>query len=386
MDTFYLLAALLIYLLVWIFIATILYTMHHNSTLPSEADIVIVGGGVAGCVLARRLLLKYPNKNIVILDRGKDFRNDRNIYRPEAAGIAAYNAPYSTQISPDFPGVICSFATMYGGGSSHNYGLKVVGSEDFYKKEWSQVASLTEISDAKTKIDALVPATPLHISLCFASRIIPVGLSLLATGFQPVLQSLDVITNIGPLRANQQVSNWINNSFVQNSPYPISIVEDYNKVGPCVTSTPQLFVDKNFGVRASINRAYLPLNDVGYYLKIENVTIDHINYKEKIEIFTNDGRKIIAKEKVIMAAGAVFTPYILMKSDILPNPVNNLTTHYGTTMILAVKNTDDFSSGPMAFIPNNLGERNWQVVTSGSTLTNLDFLRSQGVDVNYLPK
>ena len=82
------------------------------------------------------------------------------------------------------------------------------------------------------------------------------------------------------------------------------------------------------GIRASINRAYLPTESS---LKIvENAEVERISLcekgiehrerysvHEKYHIHLED-RKIKTK-KVIMAAGAIYTPFILQKSKISPD-------------------------------------------------------------------
>ena len=77
-----------------------------------KADIIIVGGGVAGCVAARRLHTAYPNKKILILERGKDESGDPNVYNIANAITAAFEQPYSELLFGDFPGVVVSSATM----------------------------------------------------------------------------------------------------------------------------------------------------------------------------------------------------------------------------------------------------------------------------------
>lgn len=361
--------------------------LKHSRKLPQKADIVIIGVGVAGCVLARRLWERYPNKRIVMLDRGEDRRNDPNVYRSEAALTIAYSAPYSEVIQSDFPGVGCSVASMVGGGSSHNFGIVVKGSRHFLETEWNPVFDMSnhELKRIHRRIDSRMDITPLPVKLDIASRILPAASKLFRDGAGEVLHGINVIQNLGPLRANNEISEWILCAMTSGK-YKLEVVRDYNNgVGPCACPTPQLFVDKILGVRASVNRAYLPERSSLKVIEYAEVNvIKHCNDSYRIKL---KDKRVIKAKKVIMAAGAIYTPFILKKSHIGDHlPIGeNLKSHYGCTMVLAVKGMKDFSSGPLAFVStNNDHVRNWQIITSGSTLTNLAFLNAQGIDTQSL--
>lgn len=379
---------IVIIIILWIIIETILNGLSHNFDLPKEADIVVIGGGVAGCVVAKRLHNRYPKKSIVILERGRDYRNDRNVYRSEVAISIAYSEPYSEVLIPEDSGVICSVAKMAGGGSSHNFGLVVKGSDTFHRAWMSQLnVSSQEFNDIRHEIDMLMDITPLPVKIDIITRILPSVGRILEKGVEEIKQGIDVIQNIGPLRANNDISSWIHDTFLKLK-IGLRLVDDYNDgIGACVCDTPRLFVDKILGVRASVNRAYLPSTRSTNLNLIELADVSHIEGKT---VILKDGRRILARQKIIMAAGGIRTPSILLKSGFV-NPAigQNLTEHYGCSMILAVRYNDkshngDFSSGPLTFVSNSGSQinRDWQIITSGSTLTNFTFLEAQGVDVN----
>jgi choline dehydrogenase-like flavoprotein len=385
----HLIILILVIIILWIIIETILTGLSHNFDLPKEADVVIIGGGVAACVVAKRLHDRYPKKSIVILERGRDYRNDRNVYRSEAALSIAYSEPYSEVLIPEDAGVICSVAKMSGGGSSHNFGLVVKASKAFYETQWLHQLNILseEFADIHQEIDKLMDITPLPVKIDIISRILPSVGRVLEKGVQEIKQGIDVIQNIGPLRANNNISVWIHDALIKTK-QGLMLVDDYNSgIGACVCDTPQLFVDKVLGMRASVNRAYLPSTRSKKLNLIELADVSHI---ERKTVILKDGRTILARQKIIMAAGAIRTPSILLRSGFVnPDIGQNLTEHYGCTMVLAVRYNDnssngDFSSGPLAFVSNSVSQidRNWQIVTSGSTLTNFTFLESQGIDVN----
>lgn len=413
MTTSRIVLSIVLVIVVWIIVITILNILRHHRAIPKIVDIAIVGSGPGGCVMARRLHDRYPHLKIVLLERGKDYRNDRNVYRSEAALSIAYSEPYSEVIPCDFPGVTCSAAKMVGGGSQHNFGLVVKGSTQFMSKEWIPTfgSSEAEFKTLRDKIEARMDITPLPVSINLLARALPSLGSLLSKGVEEIKQGIDVVSHIGPLRANEELSKWLSSS-MSHANYPQArLVEDYNSSqhqdNPngtgginVVCHTPQLFVDKVLGIRAGVARAYLPLNDGSNYKKIEEVEVHSITFAtdsrhgynetpthpDTMVLVLKDKRSIFVRRKIILCAGALHTPLILLRSGLGLNQVGqNLMNHYGTTMVIAIKSHNpDFSSGPLAFLsgtrPDTKGRR-WQIVTSGSTLTNLSFLEAQGVDV-----
>uniref|UniRef100_A0A6C0CG28 Glucose-methanol-choline oxidoreductase N-terminal domain-containing protein n=1 Tax=viral metagenome TaxID=1070528 RepID=A0A6C0CG28_9ZZZZ len=394
-------------IVLWIIVVTFLHVLRHQYELPKVADVVIIGSGPGGCVMARRLHDKYPDLKIVILERGKDYRNDRKVYRSEAALEVAYSEPYSEVIPSDFPGVTCSAATMVGGGSQHNYGLVVKGSEHFHRTKWIPQfgSSEAEFKLLREKIEARMDITPLPTSINLFARALPALGSLLSKGMEEIKQGIDVVAHIGPLRANEELSKWLSSSMRKET--DARLVDDYNAshhqdnlsgTGEVnvVCHTPRLFVDKVLGIRAGVARGYLPLNDESNYRKVEGAEVSSISiaadqrhgYNEtplnpdSFLIRLKDGRHILSRRKVILSAGALYSPLILMRSGLGGDQVGqNLMNHYGCTMVLAIKSHNpDFSSGPLAFLSSGHSRR-WEIVTSGSTLTNLDFLSAQGIDV-----
>lgn len=50
-------------------------------------DIIVVGGGTAGCVVASRLLQRKPTLSILILEAGEDLSQNPHIYSPQTAPL-----------------------------------------------------------------------------------------------------------------------------------------------------------------------------------------------------------------------------------------------------------------------------------------------------------
>lgn len=50
-------------------------------------DIIIVGGGTAGCVVASRLRQRKPTLSILVLEAGGDLSKNPHVYSPETAPL-----------------------------------------------------------------------------------------------------------------------------------------------------------------------------------------------------------------------------------------------------------------------------------------------------------
>lgn len=55
--------------------------MPTNSQQDIDYDVIIIGAGTSGCVLANRLF-EYPNVSILVLEAGEDRSKDEKVYTP----------------------------------------------------------------------------------------------------------------------------------------------------------------------------------------------------------------------------------------------------------------------------------------------------------------
>lgn len=412
-------------ILILIIIVAYLFNLNYNENIMIDtrsADIIIIGLGTSGSIMARRLHDNLPNLKILVLERGQNRSSDPNIYNISKGDIAAYNSTYSSVLKSDNPNVQVTVGSMYGGSSSHNYGLVVHGSPEYYNQlgkilninnflpYFKKVEKFTGQSENMSirGINGKLQVSQLPTKIDIINKIIPfVGLAY-NYKFKIISESINVLNNSGPLRASDSFSNIINKAIQDIKQIPI--VEDYNSgLEICTCATPQLFVDSNTGLRCSTNVGYLPpgyirMDNTGYSTSnnnnlhiVPNCIVDKI-ISNKVNWFDNHGNiqstSLNENGRVILCAGSIYNPLILQKSYLnniigqqsYSNIGKNLTTHYGCTMIVSVEADNNenfyFSSGPLAFLQRQQQDvRNWQIITGGSSLVNTKLLDS--VNVNY---
>ncbi|KAJ5667398.1 hypothetical protein N7507_003262 [Penicillium longicatenatum] len=116
-------------------------------TIPDEVDIIICGGGSAGCVPAGRLANLDHNLSVLLIEGGEDNLNNPWVYRP---GIYPVNMKldsktasfYHSRPSEHLDGrkAIVPCANILGGGSSINFMMYTRASasdyDDFQAKGW----------------------------------------------------------------------------------------------------------------------------------------------------------------------------------------------------------------------------------------------------------
>ncbi|KAG1808623.1 GMC oxidoreductase-domain-containing protein [Suillus subaureus] len=118
---------------------------------PEEVDVIIAGGGPAGCVVAGRLAYADPTLRVMLIEGGANNRDDPWVYRPgiyvknmQRDGINDKATFYTdTQPSPYLRGrqSIVPCANILGGGSSINFQMYTRASasdwDDFKAEGWT---------------------------------------------------------------------------------------------------------------------------------------------------------------------------------------------------------------------------------------------------------
>ncbi|PFH47219.1 GMC oxidoreductase [Amanita thiersii Skay4041] len=119
--------------------------------LPEEVDVIVCGGGPAGCVVAGRLAYADPNLKVMLIEGGANNRDDPWVYRPgiyvrnmQQDGVNDKAKFYTdTNASPHLRGrqSIVPCANILGGGSSINFQMYTRASasdwDDFKTPGWT---------------------------------------------------------------------------------------------------------------------------------------------------------------------------------------------------------------------------------------------------------
>lgn len=103
--------------------------------MPERYDVIVVGGGTAGCVLAARLS-EEPTRTVCLVEAGPDYGAHADGRWP-AEMVDAHTIPMTHLWESDPPDRSASRARIIGGCSAHNACLVVWGSRDDYD-EWGE--------------------------------------------------------------------------------------------------------------------------------------------------------------------------------------------------------------------------------------------------------
>jgi len=98
---------------------------------PQEVDVIIAGGGPAGCVVAGRLAYADPDLKVMLIEGGTNNRDDPWVYRPgifprnmQRNGLNDKGKFYTDTVASSYlrgRQSIVPCANILGGGSSINF-------------------------------------------------------------------------------------------------------------------------------------------------------------------------------------------------------------------------------------------------------------------------
>ncbi len=332
---------------------------HHHCTRHAW-DYIIVGNGTAGAVLARELS-NGGEHSVLVLEWGENRTSDPEVLSPDPF---AYNVPLTYDplyavnqiVQIAFPNLplqffIYSDGRMWGGSSAHNGMIAVRGTPRLYDR-WATISGRTHWS-----YNNLLPYF-LEVEHYTANGTIP-------NPNQRGLNGVLYITQSAPVTSDALA---IAQATATGSP----LISDYNdpSLGDIGISAHQQYITppSNSYRSFSVN-AFTPVGTVvtpdGFGL--ENRELRIVSHALVNRVVIKDGRAIgveyylngdvnraiflRAKKKVILCAGAIWTPGILERSGIgdrnlleslgikvivdNPNVGEHLINHYGVIGVLS---------------------------------------------------
>src|SRR5918911_1934671 len=107
----------------------------YSPTVASRFDVVVLGGGTAGCVLAARLS-ENPNRSVCLVEAGPDYGAFTDgLWPPELLDCRRLPSSHDWPAAADERGT--SRARVIGGCSAHNACLVIRGTAGDYD-EWGR--------------------------------------------------------------------------------------------------------------------------------------------------------------------------------------------------------------------------------------------------------
>jgi choline dehydrogenase len=244
--------------------------------MPGHHDVLVVGGGTAGCVLAARLS-ERPDRTVCLVEAGPDYgRLEEGRWPQDMLDARTLPMSHLWETEPDDRSA--SRARIIGGCSAHNACVVVWGSRADYD-EWGDGWTFADLEPylrrAETAIgtrrDREADLSPFHRALLEAGP--RVGLPLLDD-----LNDLDATVGIAPAPVNARDATRWNTAFAYL---------DEARSRPNLDIVPDTLVD-----RVTLARG-----------RADGVLTDH-------------GR--LTADLVILAAGAYGSPAVLLRSGIGP--------------------------------------------------------------------
>ncbi|MFD0484178.1 GMC family oxidoreductase [Kineococcus sp. GCM10028916] len=266
-----------------------------SSDLPAEAGLVIVGGGAAGCTLAYRLVAAGV-RDVLVIEAGTNTGAEANGVVPGAAlaRLADPSLSWNDELAPQsaLGGRAVPFAQGLGvgGGSSLNLMAWFRGHpEDF--RSWEAAGATgwgpADVSKVYAEIESRTPGAPGTMVLSTASDLHPISSAFVLAGRE-----------LG-----------------------LPITDDFN--GPQSTGVGLTTSNISRGRRWSVVDAFLqPALRSGHVRLTTGARVDRVvldgHRATGVEVTLADGttRHVRAREGVVLAAGAVRTPQILVLSGV----------------------------------------------------------------------
>ena len=304
-------------------LANLLLALSHSLTLATAAktrypdsDYVIVGAGPAGYVLANRLS-QDPNITVILLEAGSDGSDNADIYTPGHAGelqSSRYLWNYTSQPDPRRGGIAPRFpqGRGLGGGTSINFMAYSRGAASVYD-QWAKESGNDRLSFGK-----LLQMFQLSTNLTMPS------LTDYPTAANPAVYGNGPLQVSYEMNATETEPFWGDAMATSISPtVPLIDPTDGRSIGR-VNGGPHT-INLKTGRRSSAQNSYgstlLARKNVRVIPGAEATKI-HVWYGKAalVEYISGDGSNLTvwARREVIVSAGAIGSPKLLMRSGIGP--------------------------------------------------------------------
>ncbi|KDQ13529.1 hypothetical protein BOTBODRAFT_33538 [Botryobasidium botryosum FD-172 SS1] len=300
-------------------------SLNDNAEFAEEFDIVIIGGGTAGCVLASRLSEQHGLR-VLVLEAGQSARDLRDSQMP-VGFPRLMRGPYDWNLFTE-PQENCLGKRNYwprgkllGGCSSTNAMIFQMGAPSDYD-EWASSNEPGASEWAYAKFNKYMLKFEKHNP----HKSFPLDMSLRGA-LGPIM------TGFGYLSGASK--EWLSAS--ENAGIPST--NDWNTSrGTIGSMKPSMYLDSK-GRRASAETGYLtpdvlarPNLKVVVHAQVSKILFESgkDGTKRAVGVEFRDARggpsiRVRAKKEVVLSAGAIHTPHLLMLSGV--GPAEHLATH-----------------------------------------------------------
>ncbi|KAI9654298.1 MAG: Alternative oxidase, mitochondrial precursor [Alyxoria varia] len=282
-------------------------------TIPDEVDIIVVGGGSAGCAVAGRLANLDHNLQVMLIEAGENNLNNPWVYRP---GIYPKNMKldsktatfYESRPSPWLAGrkAIVPCAHVLGGGSSINFMMYTRASasdyDDFQAKGWTTKELLPLMRKHETYQRAC-NNQDLHghegpIKVSFGNYTYPIAQDFLRASESQGFPTTDDLQDLTTGHGAEHWLKWINRDTGRRSDsahaYIHSTREHHQNLHlVCNTKCDKVILDDN-------NKA----------VAVQTIPTKALSPDE------NQSRTFKARKQIVISGGTLSSPLILQRSGI----------------------------------------------------------------------